>query len=110
MGTLESMWVENAQPTMEGLQAAGAVGGFGLAVSEVHDGSGPSAMFWTAMPNLAAQDAVDAAFDAADEARGEEANKEMMKKFASAVDLDDHHDRIIMVVHNGGGSAGDGGE
>ncbi len=108
-GTLENLWVENVQPTMEELQAAGTIGAFGLAASEVHEGPA-NVMFWTAMPNLAAQDAIDAAFEVADKARGEEANKEMMKKFASAVDLGGHHDRLIMVVHNGGGGGGEGGE
>jgi hypothetical protein len=109
-GMLKELWEENAQPTLAKLQEAGTIGSFGLARTEVHDGATPSSfMFWTALPNLAAQDTTDAAFEAVDKERGEEAQKELMEQFASAVDLSGHHDRILMVTHLGGGGGEGGG-
>ena len=107
--TLENLWVGNLKPTMDRLQSAGAIGAFGLAAQEVHDGSGAELVFWTALPNLAARDAIVAAMAVDAKARGEEAQMKMMKEFAATTDFSAHHDRIIMVVHNGGG-AGDSGE
>jgi len=107
---LRKLWVDNIQPTMAKLQAADVIYSFGLAETEVHDGSGPGVLTWTAMPNLAARDAIDAASDAAAEARGEDAQKELMMSFAATVDAAAHHDRIIMVTHYGGGNGGDGGK
>ena len=55
-------------------------------------------------------DAINAAMEADAMERGEEAQMAMMKGFYEAVDFSAHDDRIIMVVHYGGGSAGDGSE
>lgn len=109
-GPLKNLWQENVQPTLAALQADGKIGAFGMAAAEVHDGSGPTAMLWTALPNLAARDAVDAAMEADAMKRGEEAQKQMMEKFASMVDFGGHHDRILLVTHNGGAGTGEGGE
>jgi hypothetical protein len=112
-GTVSRLWKENVHSTLKSLQDAGTIGAFGVAWPEVHDGTGPNnVLFWTAMPNLAAQDAVDDAMEAAAEERGEEAQKAMMESFMEAIDFDGHHDRLLMVVHNGGsgGGEGEGGE
>ena len=102
--SLKDLWLEYGQQTMDGLQTAGTIGAYGLGVTAVHDGvTPPSVLFWTALPNLAAKDAVDAAFEAADKARGEEATNKMMESFGSKVGFDGHHDRILLVTHNGGG-------
>ena len=105
---LRELWEETMKPTMEKLQAEGKVGSSGMASTVMHDASNPPAVvFWTHLPNLAARDAIDAAGEAAEEARGEEAQKELMMKFASAVDFSGHNDRILLVTH-WGGDGGDG--
>lgn len=107
--SLKDLWMENQAPTMEKLKEAGDVLAYGLAVTVVHDGSTPpSVMVWTALPNLGSMDAMSAAMDAARKELGEEAQKERMKSFMSKVDLGGHHDRILLVTHNGGGGAGTG--
>lgn len=106
---LKKLWEANVQPTLAELQAAGTIGAFGLAADEIHDGSGSNFLFWTALPNLAARDAVDAAMEADAKERGEEAQKKMMMDFYGAADFSAHADRIIMVTHSGGGGGGEGG-
>ena len=105
---LKKIWVDNIQPIYAELQAAGTIGAFGLAADEVHDGSGQTFLSWTALPNLAARDAVDAAMEAADKERGEEAQKAMMMDLMSAADFSAHSDRILLVTHSGGGGGGEG--
>ena len=105
---LQKLWVDNVKPTLAKLQEAGTIGSFGMSGDEIHDGSGTGYMLWTQMPNLAARDAVDAAMEADAKERGKEAQMEMMKGFYAAVDFPAHHDRIVMVTHNGGGGGGEG--
>jgi hypothetical protein len=106
-GAIKKLWVENAKPTLDELQAAGTVRGFGMAVSKIHAANTPaSIMFWTALPGLGSLDAMEVAMDAADKARGEEAQKALMEAFMSKVDLAGHSDRILIVTHNGGGGGG----
>ena len=109
-GPLKDLWLENAKSTLDGLQTDGTIGAYGLAGISVHDGvTPPSVVFWTTMPNLAALDTTEAAFEATDKARGEEATKELMKSFMSKIELEGHHDRLLVVTHYGGGG-GEGGE
>jgi hypothetical protein len=105
---MQELFEENAVPVLSELQAAGTIGGFGLATSEVHGGTRGSHLFWYALPGLAAIDAVDAAFDAAAAGRSEEENKALMGKWMEALEWDAHHDRIIVVTHYGGGGGGEG--
>jgi len=105
---LKDLWMSYGVATMNELQQAGTVGAHGLGVTVVHNASTPAtAVSWMAVPNLAALGAVDAAFEASDEARGKEATMEMMNSFASMVDLATHHDRILLVTHYAGPGAGD---
>ena len=96
------------QPALASLQAAGTIGSYGMTTTELHGGSEWSHLLWYAMPNLAAREAVDAAYGAAAKERGEEAQKEVMAKFAAAVDFGAHQDRILVVTHFGGGDGGNG--
>jgi len=110
---LAKQYKEWGDPTMKKLLEAGAITGYGFATPAVHGGGNGTHILWYAMSNLAARDAVSAGFDAAAEARGPEAQKEAMTKFAETVDITAHHDRIFMIVHLGGGGGdgdGDGGE
>lgn len=108
---LKKIWQEYAQPTMTKLQEAGTVGAFGIAATEIHDGkTPPSVAMWEVLPNLAARDAMDAAFEAAAKERGEEKEAELMKTFMSMVNMDGHHDRIFVITHLGGQGGGEGGE
>ena len=104
---LKKLWQENVQPTLAEMQGAGKVGAFGLAAAEIHDGTGSQALFWSALPNLAAREAIDAAMAAAAAKRGEEAQKQLMESFNSLVDLPGHHDRLLLVTHYGGSGAGE---
>ncbi len=109
-GAVKDLWAEHDKPTMDKLQAAGKINAFGLAVTTMHDGSErPSVMFWTGLPNLAGKSAIAAAMDAAAKERGEEAEMKVMESFMSKVDFGGHRDRILLVTHNGGGGAGEGG-
>ena len=97
-------------PVMAKVMEAGKIDSWGVAVPEVHGSGGGSHVVWWGMPNLAAREAVVAAWGAAAKERGEEAQKAMMEEFAAAADLGSHHDRIMMVVYKGGSAAGAKGE
>jgi hypothetical protein len=105
---VQKLYEEYGVPVLSELQAAGTIGSFGMSTAELHGGSDSSHLFWYSLPSLGAREAVDAAFEAAAEKRGAEAQGEVMAKFAAAVDFGAHHDRILLVTHLGGAASGEG--
>lgn len=109
-GKVKELFEANAVPVLDKLLADGAIGAYGLATAELHGQRSGTHMFWLAMPNLAAYQTVNKAFEAAEKARGEEEQKALMAQWVETLDLPKHHDRIIAVTHWGtGGGGGDGG-
>jgi hypothetical protein len=105
-GDATKMFKEMAAPVYDGLMADGSIIGYGLAVPAIHRDGGADRMNWYSSANLAARDAVSAAFDAAGDERSEEENKALGERWMSTFE-DGHTDQILLVIHHYSG-AGDG--
>lgn len=101
---------EVSVPLFEELSAAGQIGHFGLEVQEIHSDPSWSHVVWYEMPNLAAEDAVHAAMDAAEAARTDEENAALQARVAATIDLDAHWDQIMLVTHWDDGSGASEGD
>ncbi len=97
-------------PVMAKLLEDGGINSYGLASPNIHGGASGTHAVWYGMSGLAAQDAVVAARDAAAKELGEEAQQAAMAALGEATDWTAHHDRLLMVVHLGAQSGGEGGE
>lgn len=93
-------------PVFQELMAEGVVGGYGLAVEELHSDPSWTHMGWSSMSSLASQDTIDAAFAAADAARSEDETKEIESSTRELFEPGSHWDRILVNVHLGGGGEG----
>lgn len=94
------LYKDVAAPVYEGLVENGTIQNYGLHVPALHRGHGWTHMGWYMTQNLAARDAVDAAFDAA---MGPEEGARMMETF----EMGHHTDQILLVVHHKMGGGGD---
>jgi hypothetical protein len=99
MGDLKKMYMSNVVPVMDKVLADGKIVNYGLNEVAVHRGQEWDYMSWYVSEGLAARDAVDAAFDAADAARSEAENKAMGEKWSELIDPSGHSDQIMMVIH-----------
>lgn len=108
-GPAKEFYAELAVPVYDQLVADGAILNYGLDVPTVHRDEPWTHVGWYASENLASRDAVSKAFNAADAARSEEENKELMQRWADIFEPEAHSDQIFLVVHykSAGGAGGD---
>jgi hypothetical protein len=99
-GDMREAYMEYAAPVYDKLVADGTIINYGLATPAVHRGQGWSFMTWSMLENLAALDAVDAAFDAAGAARSAEERKAMQERMAANSDWSGHSDQVLVVAHH----------
>jgi hypothetical protein len=107
MDDAKSFYDDVAVPVYDKLVADGKILNYGLHVQAVHRNQPWTHMGWYSSKNLAARDDVSAAFDAAGEARLEEENEEIGKRWADIFVPEAHSDQILAVIHYKGAS-GDG--
>jgi hypothetical protein len=99
MDDAKSFYDDVAVPVYDKLVADGKILNYGLHVQAVHRDQTWTHMGWYSSNNLAARDDVGAAFDAAGEARSEEENAEIGKRWAEVFVPEAHSDQILLVVH-----------
>lgn len=102
---LESGYKKYIAPVYDKLVADGTVISYGLETPEIHRGESWDFMTWWKSSSLAARDAVDAAFDAANAARTEEERKAMREGARENIDWSGHADQVLVVVHHHFGKA-----
>jgi len=100
---LEDQYKKYVVPVYDKLVADGTVISYGLETPEVHRGEGWDFMSWWKSSDLAARDAVDAAFDAANAARSEAERKAMRESSRENMDWSGHADQVLVVVHHNPG-------
>jgi hypothetical protein len=93
------VWRETTKPIYDELLAAGKVVNYGLFVPEIHRGEKWTHLGWYSAPNLASQDLVSQAFEAARAARSQEENTSLMRTYIEAFEPEGHSDQILAVVH-----------
>lgn len=98
-GDLKKMYMSAVVPVLDKVVADGKIVNYGLNEVAVHHGEEWDYMSWYVSEGLAARDAVDAAFDAADAARPEAEKKAMDAKWSELIDPSGHSDQIMLVVH-----------
>jgi len=106
MSDAKKFYDDVAVPVYEQLVADGKIFNYGLHVPTVHLGESWTHMGWYWSADLAARDAVSAAFDAAEEARSEDENKGIGERWAETFNPEGHTDQILMVVHHYAGGGG----
>jgi hypothetical protein len=82
------------------LVADGTILNYGLHVPAIHRGEGWTHMGWYGTNDLAARDAVSAAFDAAEAARSEEENAAIGERWSSIFEPGGHSDQVLLVIHH----------
>ena len=102
-GPLEDQFKKYVAPVFDKMVADGTVISYGLETAEVHRGEDWSYMTWWKSSNLAARDAVDAAFDAADAARSEAERKARRESAQENMDWSGHSDQVLVVIHHNPG-------
>jgi len=111
-GEVVKLFKEWGGPVLTQAQADGTIVAFGLYDHELHGDDDWTHVAWQMLPSLGARDAVRDAYDAAEEARGEEGQKALMERARAAFAEGGHTDRLLVITHlgGGGGEAGDAGE
>jgi hypothetical protein len=99
----EAAYKEYIAPVYDRLVSDGTVISYGLETPEVHRGEDWSFMTWWKSNSLAARDAVDVAFDAANAARSEEQRKTMRDRARENFDWSGHSDQVLVVIHHNPG-------
>jgi hypothetical protein len=102
-GELEDQYKKYVVPVMDKLVADGTVISYGLETPEVHRGEGWDFMTWWKSSNLAARDAMDVAFDAANAALSEEERKARRESAQENMDWSGHADQVLVVIHHNPG-------
>jgi len=100
-GAATKAFQKYGSPVFQGMQDAGDVAAYGMYVQDIHGNEDWTHVVWSMLPELGSMDAIDAAFDAAREARSEEENKEMQASFEENF-TGEHSDRVLVIVHQGG--------
>jgi hypothetical protein len=101
---LVELFKEYVAPILEPLHADGSIVSYGMYVQEIHGHPGWSHVMWYMASDLAARDAVAAAFAAAEDERSETLGELIEDAFEDYVDYDAHYDSIIRVVATGAAS------
>ena len=101
-GAAVKMFKEYNAPTYEKLLASGVINGYGVAVPDMHVGGDWTHTFWTTFADMSQIDAIDAAFEAADEARGEALNETIDAAWREMHDMDAHWDSLMSISMYGG--------
>jgi len=96
---LGKLFKEVGTPVFDKLITEGKVIDYGLEAIDIHRGQNWNYMTWYTSKDLAARDAVDAAFDAAWAARSEEESKALGQRFQDDRDWSGHSDQILLVLH-----------
>jgi hypothetical protein len=96
---LGKLFKEVGTPVFDKLIAEGKIIDYGLEAVDIHRGQDWDYMTWYSSKDLAARDAVDAAFDAAWAARSEEESEALRQRFMDDRDWSGHSDQILLVVH-----------
>jgi hypothetical protein len=91
------MYKEYNAPIYQKLLEAGVIGAYGLAVPEMHTGTGWTHASWVTFSDMSQIDAIDKAFDEADKARGEESNAMLESTWMGMNDWDAHWDSLMKV-------------
>ncbi|MFZ5787832.1 MAG: hypothetical protein ACOY3Y_15450, partial [Acidobacteriota bacterium] len=99
---VKKMYQEYEVPVFKKLLAAGTISGYGLAVPEMHTGGDWTHTMWVTFADMAKIDAIDAAFEEADKARGEATNDALAATWTSMHDMDAHWDSLMKVSMYGG--------
>lgn len=94
------MYKEMGAPVFDKLVADGTVINYGLHTPAVNRGENWTHMTWYMSSDLATRDAVNAAFDAAAEARSDAENEAFQKRWMETLDPEGHVDQILMVIHH----------
>jgi hypothetical protein len=95
---------EYALPTWNALRHEGVLHSAGMSVVEVVAQNDWDMMFWSVLPSLGAMDTIDAAFNAAGEARSEKESEAMMESFTACFEWDSYRERILRIIHVSGKS------
>jgi hypothetical protein len=101
-GAAVKMFKEYNAPTYEQLLKAGVISGYGVAVPDMHVGGDWTHAFWSMFSDLSQIDAIDAAFEAADEARGDALNETIDTAWREMHDMDAHWDSLMSISMYGG--------
>jgi hypothetical protein len=101
-GAAVKMYKEYNAPTYEQLLKAGVISGYGVAVPDMHVGGDWTHAFWSMFSDLSQIDAIDTAFEAADEARGDALNETIDTAWREMHDMDAHWDSLMSISMYGG--------
>ena len=96
------MYKEYNVPVYQKLLQDGVIAGYGVAVPDIHVGGGWTHTMWTMFSDLSQLDAMDQAFQAADEARGEAVNEALDASWMQMHDRDAHWDSLMRISMYGG--------
>jgi len=101
-GAAVKLYKEYNAPTHEKLLKAGVISGYGVAVPDMHVGGDWTHAFWSMFSDMSQIDAVDAAFEEADEARGDALNETIDAAWREMHDMDAHWDSLMSISMYGG--------
>jgi len=95
----QELWDKYTKPILEQLYKDGAVTGYGIDTELVHTGDQSLRFFWQVMPDAAALDKVEAAFDAARQKRTPEERRAIGQAFAELRDGAAHRDSQANIIY-----------
>ena len=93
---------EYETPVLDKLLAAGLINAYGVAVPEIHTGTGWTHAVWYTFTDLAQLDAIDKAFEEDDKTRSESINASIMADWVQLHDFDAHFDSLMKIELYGG--------
>jgi hypothetical protein len=97
-----NMYKEYNAPVYQKLLEDGVIEGYGVAVPDIHVGTAWTHTMWTMFSDLSQVDAIDRAFEAADEARSESVNEALDASWMQMHDRDAHWDSLMRISMYGG--------
>jgi hypothetical protein len=84
-------------PVLDKLLAAGVLSGYGVAVPEIHTGTGWTHAVWYMFTDMAQLDAIDKAFEEDDKTRSDSVNESIMSNWVQMHEFDAHFDSLMKV-------------
>jgi hypothetical protein len=94
----QALWDKYTKPIIEQLYKDGVVTAYGIDTEMIHTGDPAFRFFWEVLPDAAALDKEEAAFDAAREKRTPEERRAIGQAFAELRDAAGHRDSMSSII------------